>query len=113
MSVYIKVDNSKIIAIAGAEVNQQMLDEGYFEYTGEIPSGRYLKYVDGQIINDSTKEILEIKKEIVMKYQPKFDELKLTYLAKLGLGINFTANYQTQYSALQANMIAELNSVTA
>lgn len=111
MSVFIKVDNSKVISVAGTIANQQMLDEGYFEYDGEIPSSTYLKYIDGQVIKDTTLALLDAKKTILAKYQPKFYELKLTYLAKLGLGINYTANYQTQYNSLQTTMLTELNTV--
>jgi hypothetical protein len=60
---------------------------------------------------DTVAKNSEIKKQIIAKYQGKFDELKLAYLAKIGMGTANEATYKTQYAAVRTELMTELNNV--
>jgi hypothetical protein len=111
MGVYIKVDGNCVPHVAGEIANQRMLDEGYFEYNGDIPVGASLKYVNETVVADNTLAKSEAKKVIAAKYQVKFEELKSSYLAKIGLGTTNEATFRTQYQTERNNLITELNNV--
>lgn len=113
MGVYIKVDGNKVLHVAGTIANQRMLDEGYFEYNGEIPVGASLKYIDEVVVADNVVANSEIKKAIAAKYQVEFEELKSAYIAKIGLGTANEATFRTQYQAKRNSLITELSNVGA
>ena len=52
-----------------------------------------------------------LKKEIVAIYQVKFEELKSSYLAKIGLGTSSEEVYRAQYQALKAQLVTELANI--
>jgi hypothetical protein len=55
MGIYIKVLNADgDVQLAGQVANQQMLDEGYFLYEGEVPNTSKLKYINNTLIADET-----------------------------------------------------------
>jgi hypothetical protein len=60
---------------------------------------------------DTVAKNNEIKKQIIAKYQGKFDELKLSYLAKIGMGTANEETYKTQYAAVRTALMTELNNV--
>jgi len=60
---------------------------------------------------DTTSKNEEIKKQIRANYQVKFEELKLSYLAKLGMGTANETTYRAQYAAVRNELLAALSNV--
>ena len=60
---------------------------------------------------DTVAKNNEIKKQIRETYQSKFEELKLAYLAKIGMVTANGATYKTQYAAVRTELMTALNNV--
>lgn len=84
--IYIKRIIDDIVQIGGEVATEQMLEDGWFEYNGDIPSGNNFKLING-VLESYIPEIPELDQIRIYKeyldntdhkmyndYEPKEDE---------------------------------------
>lgn len=48
--IYIKKISEDIVQLGGQVATDAMIEEGWFEYNGEIPQGNHFKLIDDQLV---------------------------------------------------------------
>lgn len=90
--IYIKRINGDVVQLGGQVATEQMLEDGWFEYDGPIPTGEHFKLVDGvletytpvkqdlELYADYKKYLNDTDHKMYADYEPKegedLDEVK-------------------------------------
>jgi hypothetical protein len=111
--IYIKKDSNNIVTLGGQVANTQMLEEGYFEYNGEIPAITNTKH--SQLVFDGTNVVEtfdEIKLEDVKK--EKLESVTKDYEAAVATLVGEVGNFElASWSKQEQQARAYLNDNTA